>query len=198
MYTHEQLQDFIDGKIIGESYPYNTKNEEEIEAYIKHLYYRIQRIPNIICEAEFDHYGSGYASFVEFFCYRKEDIVVIKDQEQYGILAYEKTGVLLNVSRLAPVFIYGEGERSQTVRAETNEEITGASCDLPGQTNIFSVHEKFDGLTYQLFKALKEFGYESLDEKYANEPLPFQANIPTFYRRKNEYRKLDAIFYWED
>ena len=91
MYSREQLQCFIDGEIIGESYPYDTGNEEEIKTYIKQLYYRIRRIPNIICEAEFDHFGSGYASFVEFFCYRKEDIVVVKDKEKYGILEYEKT-----------------------------------------------------------------------------------------------------------
>src|SRR5690625_55724 len=122
MYSNEQLQAVIKGEIIGKSYPYDTHNVEEIETYIKQLYYRIKRIPNIICEAEFDHYGSGYASFVKFFCYRKEDVLVVKDKEEHGVLEYEKTGVLLNVSRLAPVFIYGEDERSETVRVETRSE----------------------------------------------------------------------------
>ena len=98
------------------------------------------------------------------------------------------------MSRFAPIFIYGEDERSETVRSETNEEISSAYRDLPGQTNIFSKHKKFDELRYHLFKVLKEFAYESLDEEYANEPLPFKADIPTSYRE----RILDALFYWED
>ena len=68
-------------------------------------------IPNVICEAEWDHFGSGYASFVEFFCYRKEDVMVIKEKEKYGILEYEKTGVIIDVSRLAPVCISPEKVR---------------------------------------------------------------------------------------
>src|SRR5699024_7569208 len=168
MYAHEQLQAFIKGEIHGDSYPYETNNEEEIEAYLKQLYYRIKRIPNIICEAEFEHFGSGYASFVEFFCYRKEDIVFNKDKEKYGILEYEKTGVLLNVSRLAPVFIYGEDERYETVRFETKEIIGGGSSPLPGQTSIFKVNEKFDEMLQELFQVLKTFGFQALDEEYAN------------------------------
>lgn len=198
MYSSEQLQGFINGEKIGESYPYDTKNAEEIEAYIKQLYYRIKRIPNMICEAEFDDFGSGYASFVELFCYRKEDVIVVKDKEKYGILEYEKTGVLLNVSRLAPVFIYGEDERYQTVRVETMKKISSSYSSLPGQINIFNRDKKFDELSYQLFQVLKEFGYEALDEGYANKSLPFEADIPTFYREPYEYRVLDALFYWED
>ncbi len=71
MYSHEQLKSFVKGEIIGESYPYDTKDEKKIEAYIKQLYNRMKRIPNMLCGAEFDHFGSGYASFIEFFCYRR-------------------------------------------------------------------------------------------------------------------------------
>src|SRR5699024_12142705 len=114
-----------------------TIHVEVIETNIKQLYNRIKRIPNITCKAEFDHYGSGYASFVKFFCYRKEDVLVEKDKEEHGVVEYEKTGVLLNVSRLAPVFIYGEEERSETVRDETNEVIGGGYSPLQGHINIF-------------------------------------------------------------
>ncbi|HLR43271.1 MAG TPA: hypothetical protein VK067_08550 [Pseudogracilibacillus sp.] len=198
MYSHEQLQGFIKGEINGNAYPYDTKNVDEVETYLKQLYYQIKRIPNIICEAEFEHYGSGYASFVEFFCYLKEDIVVIKDIEKHGILEHKKIGVLLNVSRLAPVFIYGEDERYEIVRTETKEIVSGGYSPLPGQTNIFKVNEKFDRVLHELFQVLKTFGYQALDEEYANASLPFQTTIPTIYREAYEYRVLDVLFYWED
>ncbi|MFC5560038.1 hypothetical protein ACFPN4_13250 [Ureibacillus thermophilus] len=44
MYSEEQLRELIDGQTIGEDYPYNTNDKEEIEEYIKHLYYRIKSI----------------------------------------------------------------------------------------------------------------------------------------------------------
>ena len=98
------LHCFTKGEIIGESYPYDTKDGKEVEAYIKQLYYRMKRIPNMLCEAEFDHFGSCYASFVEFFCYRREDVRIIKKKEKYGILEYEIKGILINVSHLSPSF----------------------------------------------------------------------------------------------
>lgn len=92
-----------------------TQKMKKIEAYIKQLYYRIKRISNIVCEAEWDHFDSGYASFLDFFCYRKEDVVENREKEKYGILELVKTGVIINISRPAPVFILGQDERYETL-----------------------------------------------------------------------------------
>ncbi len=52
MFSNEQLQDMINGKVIGNKLPYENKNEKEIETHIRQLFYRINRISNIVCEAE--------------------------------------------------------------------------------------------------------------------------------------------------
>lgn len=44
MFSEEQLRKLIEGQTIGEDYPYNTNDKEEIEEYIKRLYYRIKSI----------------------------------------------------------------------------------------------------------------------------------------------------------
>ncbi len=80
MFTNEQLKALIRGEMVGEHYPFCTNNDEEVEAHIKRLYYGISRIPGITCEAVWDNFGSGYASFVEYFCYRKEDVTVEKEE----------------------------------------------------------------------------------------------------------------------
>lgn len=72
MFSNEQLQDLIEGKIVGKKFPYDTINEQEIEGHIRRLFHRINRIPNLVCEAEWNHFGSGYASFVEFFVTEKK------------------------------------------------------------------------------------------------------------------------------
>lgn len=74
MFSDDQLQDAIEGKAVGDYYPYNTNNEREIEAHIRRMLYRLKRIPNLIVDAEWEHFGSGYASFVEFFVIGKKTL----------------------------------------------------------------------------------------------------------------------------
>ncbi|MDT8862585.1 hypothetical protein N0O92_20505 [Alkalihalobacillus sp. MEB130] len=195
MFSNEQLQALIEGKIIGNQYPYDTNNEQQIEAHIRQLFYRINRSPNIVCEAEWDHFGSGYASFVEFFCYRKEDVTV--EEEKYGIQEIKTNGIIIDICRLAPVVIMGEDEREKTIRIKTNEVVRGAyGTILDGKQ--FDIKEPLQKVGKQVKHTLKEFGYELLEAEKLTQPLPFQSKIPTIYRKPNEYLWMDAIFYWED
>ncbi|WP_418302763.1 hypothetical protein [Lysinibacillus fusiformis] len=196
MFSNEQLQGLIEGKIVGNKFPFNTNNEREIEAHIRRLFHRINRIPNIVCEAEWSHFGSGYASFVEFFCYRKEDVIVV--EEKYGHREIKKDGIIIDICRLAPVAIMGEDDRYKTIRIETNEVVGGAYGSLLGGPNLLDLSEKFRTIAEKLKQALKEFDYVLLEAEKMNQPLSFQTKIPTIYREPREYLVMDAIFYWED
>lgn len=196
MFSNEQLQDLIEGKIVGNKFPYKTNYKQEIEAHIRGLFYRINRIPNLVCEAEWNHFGSGYASFVEFFCYRKEDVKVVN--EKYGHREIKTEGIIIDICRLAPVAIMGEDERYKTIHIQTNEVVGGAYGSLLGGRNLLDLSEKFQAIAEKLKQALKEFDYELLEAEKMNQPLSFQTNIPTIYREPREYLVMDAIFYWED
>lgn len=196
MFSNEQLQDLIQGKVVGEIFPYDTHNEREIEAHIRRLFYRINRIPNLVCEADWDHFGSGYASFVEFFCYQKKDAVVVK--EKYGRREVQTEGIIIDICRLAPVAIIGTDERYDTINMETNEVVGGAHSSLLGGYQLLELDEKFQEMAEKIKKALQEFDYTVLNPEEVNEPLPFKTKIPTIYRNPGEYLILDAIFYWED
>lgn len=196
IFTDEQLKELINGNPIGIIFPYDTKNEVEIEAHIRRLYYRIKRIPNIICEAEWDHFGSGYASFVEFFCYEMEHVKRVTTP--YGIEEVEIEGVLVNISRLAPVAIFGDDERSKTIRIETGEEIGGCGGSIMGGYQLENVKDRFQPMIRHLTNALAEFNYDVLPIELLNQTLPFKAKIPTIYSEPREYSIADAIFYWED
>lgn len=196
MFSNEQLQDLIKGKVVGNKFPYDTKNEQEIEAYIRQLFHRINRIPNLVCEAEWNHFGSGYASFIELFCYQKGDVIVV--EEKYGRREIKTEGIIIDICRLAPVALMGEDDRYKTIRFETNEVVGGAYGSLLGGPNLFNLSEKFQKIAVQLKQALIEFNYELLEAEKLNQPLSFQTEIPTIYREPGEYLVLDAIFYWED
>lgn len=196
MFTNEQLQNLIEGKIIGQQFPYDTYSEEEIEPHIRRLFYRINRIPNLVCEAEWNHFGSGYASFVEFFCYRKEDVTLFEEKGNRRTLITK--GIIIDVCRLAPVAIMGEDDRYKTICTETNELVGGAYGSLLGDPRQLTVGEQLQTVEKALSQALIEFDYNLLEEQHILHPLPFQTNIPTIYRRPKDYLVMDAIFYWID
>ncbi|WP_141770162.1 hypothetical protein [Bacillus massilinigeriensis] len=196
MFSNEQLQDLIEGKIIGNKFPYDTNSEQDIEAHIQRLLHRINRIPNLICEPEWNHFGSGYASFVEFFCYQKEDVIVV--EEKYGRREIKTDGIIIDICRLAPVAIMGEDDRYKTIHIETNEVVGGAYGSLLDGPKRLYLSEKFQTIAEKLKQALKEFDYELLEAEKLNQSLSFQTKIPTIYREPREYLVMDAIFYWED
>lgn len=196
MFSNEQLKKLIAGKVIGGAYPYDTNDEQEIIAHINRLFHRINRIPNVVCEAEWDHFGSGYASFIEFFCYEKDNRAVI--EEQHGMQEIETKGIIVDISRLASVAIMGEDNRYKKIHIETNQEVSGAYGSIIDRPDSLHLSERFQNTKKELEKALKEFNYELLDAEEINRPLSFQTTIPTIYRNAREYLVMDAIFYWED
>lgn len=186
----------VKGEVIGDTFPYDSYDKKEILAHINRLFYRINRIHNVLCEAEWDHFGSGYASFVEFFCYRKEDCIVM--EEKYGIREIEIKGIILDISRLAPVAIMGEDVRYRTIRIETNEEVRSGQGSILDDPISLAVGEELETLAFELQNALEEFDYKLLATKEMSVPLSFNTKIPTVYRNERQYLVLDAIFYWED
>lgn len=198
MITNEQLKSLIEGKIIGDKFPYNTKSEDEILVHMKRLYHRIYRIPNLVVEAEWNHFGSGYASFVEFFCYRKEDMMI--EDDQYGNRVKEVDGILLDICRLAPVAIMGEDTRYKSYRIEPygEREVGGGHGTLLSGPQCLFVSENPHPVAREIRIALEEFDYKLLEAEELNQPLPFKTKIPTLYREPKEYLVMDAIFYWED
>lgn len=196
MFSDEQLQAMIDGKIIGEKFPYDTNDEREIEAHIRRLFHRINRIPNVVCEAEWNHFGSGYASFVEFFCYQKEDLVVL--EEKHGHREIKMNGLIVDISRLASVAIMGNDERYKTIHIETNEYRGGAYGSLLGGAKLIGVSKRFQTFGEQLKQVLEEFDFEVVEPEEMNRLLSFKTKIPTIYRESRDYTVADAIFYWED
>ncbi|PJK16028.1 hypothetical protein CQS04_12405 [Chryseomicrobium excrementi] len=196
MFSDEQLQAMIDGKIVGEKFPYDTNDEREIEAHIRRLFHRINRIPNVVCEAEWNHFGSGYASFVEFFCYQKEDLIVL--EEKHGHREIKMNGLIVDISRLASVAIMGDDEQYKTIHIESNEYRGGAYGSFLGGTKLIGVSERFQTFGEQLKQVLEEFDFEVVEPEEMNQLLSFKTKIPTIYRESRDYTVADAIFYWED
>lgn len=201
-FTSEQLQTIISEKPIGNSYPYNTKDDKEIEKYILNLFYSLNCSPLIKCSSEFNHYGSGYASYVDFFCYKKEDCSILqKDYSQKSnVSTIEIEGFVIYVSRLAPVAVIGIDTRYHTVEKLENRKngFLGAFTFLQAKDVISTPPNTLAEEFREVVTKLQDSEYTILDRDYVSQSLPFKAQIPTILSVERDYRIFDAIFYWMD
>ncbi len=213
-FDNEQLKLIISGEPVGVAHPYDTKNEETIEDHILDLFESLKKSNSVDCFGEFDHYGSGYASYVEIFCVKKGGRSIIqKETKKY----YEKddvwvtstgyTGVVLYVNRLAPVVIFSKDERYK----EKNESVKARySYETFSKNHSFAeLSEDFGKLPFgdwdnefnEIQATLKKYGYSFLEKEYLEQELPFKADIPTLLCIPDlggKYKIFDSLFYWSD
>lgn len=192
----------ISSEQVGDIFPYNTKDHNQIEKHMKELFHRINRSKAIQCEAMFDHYGSGYASYVEFFCYKKDGSSVLSEKyiEKDSLTSIEIDGLVTYISRLAPVAIIWKDIRHKAIvdKGQIKDEFFSGFTLLGNPHNVIT--ESPNNMTdefREIKQKLNEAGYTILDKTYLDQPLPFKTKIQTF-TKPNQYKIFDAIFYWMD
>ena len=194
VFTDEQLQSLINGKMVGERYPYDTNDEQAVLNYLKRVQADFDRMPNIQCEPDRLHFGSGYASYVEWFIYRKDEV---SEREENGLRNVEKEGLMVDISLLSPVILIGTGFKSDSIHIETGEKVSGAKSFFSDVVNL-EIPEKYTELISIIERTFMKYHYTILRKEDVIPRLPFQADIPTLHREPHQYLIWDAIFYWED
>jgi hypothetical protein len=204
-FSNEQLKALISRNFVGQLYPYNTSEQGKVEKYIQQLFQKMNTSDKIICAGEFMHYGSGYASYVDLFCYKKDGSGDIEERyiEKDQITSIKIEGLTVYVSRLAPVAVISRQQRYKSIREfgqKRDEYYSGFTFIEPNEvmTNLNGfMEEEFEELT----KKLKEAGYFILDKEYITKPLQFKTKIHTLLSIPDfgdTYKIFDAIFYWTD
>lgn len=186
-FTNEELRRIIEGNPVGEFYPYNLSeyDHEAVNDYISSVVGSISAIKNLAIEANFDSYGSGYASYVDIFCYKKDGSS--SEQKDYELWI---DGIRVYINRLAPVAIFGESEITKHRNGGSSDFISNHSA---GSLPPGDWEDEIRGIK----RVLEKYHFTILDKTYLNEPLPFQAKIPTILSDP-PYKLFDALFYWED
>lgn len=194
MFTNEELRMLIDGKMIGAYYPYDTGDEQAVLNYLKIIQAEFDRMPTLYCEAEPLHFGSGYASYVEWFIYTDQDSEI---SEANGIRTIEKKGLVVKISLLSPVILIGVGAKTIDIEIERDEEVSG-SKDVFCEAWQLIIPEGFKDLLSTIERTFMKYQFTVLQKEDVTPQLPFQASIPTLFRKPGKYLIWDAIFYWED
>jgi hypothetical protein len=197
--TTDILQKTCKEQIVGDFYPYNTGDWDETEKYIEALVGRIKGIPTLNVNADFDHFGTGTASFVEVYATKRDGSLTIARQEKTNdhLLTTEThEGLLIAISRVAPVAVMGSDKRTEKTKdgkfdSTSLSHIQSQIVDIlpPGDW-----HNEIE----QIKRLLDEFNIRLLDSFTIEQPLDFDANIRTVLNSSRTYKVFDALFYWED
>jgi hypothetical protein len=179
------LRQCIKGEPVGDRYPYNNGSKQEIENFLKQVIAELKDSQLIQIDADFSHYGSGYASYVDLFCYYKDGSFNIQRGETTWII-----GITLYLSRLAPVAVYGSGEK--TKRKD------GGSYSFLRPEDVGTLPEgEWNEVLYEISNKLIKFGFDLLQPEDILPLLIFDTKIFTILNN-GAYRVFDALFYWED
>lgn len=135
---------------------------------------------------EDDHHGSGYASYVSAFLSHRGGVDEI-DHPAY----IETRGVLLYVSRLAPIAVFGASSRTR------NKRNTGTSSGFITTANLNRLPPgDWNDVSRTLRIVLERHGVELLPTEPLLAPAPDDIRIRTAF--DGPYAVFDTLFYWED
>lgn len=184
--SEQHLRDVIAQRPVGPAPPYAGGVGAEIEDHLRRVVAALASDGLLDVEADFDHYWSGYASYVDVFCSKSGG----RSTTREGTL--ERTdGLSLYLCRLAPVAAVGPGQTTRQGRSTAGSgflrpESVGATPDGDWAAESRAVSE-----------ALSRYGFSVPARAELSAPLPFDAQIATVLSDP-PYQVYDALFYWED
>jgi len=109
MLSNTQIEKLLSQEPITDRYPWSTEDDRIVEEFYKGVCEKILHDTNTLSRIEWDHYGSGYASFVDAWLYKTTpDFNVNKPLN----LKNEHAGLVVLLSRLSPYFVFMEAEKS--------------------------------------------------------------------------------------
>lgn len=185
MFNDSEIADLLEARSISYLDPWKGNDEGKIDSFYKRVVKDVEKGAKVMSRIEWDHYGSGYASFVDAWFYREDDAFAV---EAYQEVAYEGVAVLL--SRLSPFFVMGQGVKSWHDK--------GGSSYMPalGFVDEFA-NDAVRELSSKIESLLEGHGLKRLSRAELEEPLSESLEVPTILSSP-PFTEFDALFYWED
>ena len=183
--TEARLRDVIAGRPVGDAWPYADGSTRDIEAHLRRVAFELRGTRRVEVEAELDHYGSGYASYVHVFCAKPGGL---STERRDGLDWID--GLSVYLCRLAPVAAFGPGRRT---RGDKTSSLDFLAPEKVGATPAGDWSNELGPIR----SVLTRHGLRLLAREDVCAPLSFATTIPTVLS-EGPYRVFDALFYWED
>lgn len=193
-FGEDYLRRLVRGEVTGDFPPFSLGSITKTENYIRKLVARLAAVSTLLVEADFDSYGSGFASYVEVRVSRR-DGVGNTTRLQGRRMTHEYDGLILYISRLTPYWFYGGSKWAKTY--EEGRHVGGGSLFLASDSPN-DINEALWQHGRQLVEAVaQKFRYSLLTPTELRQPAPAGLAIPTILADK-PYSVFDCFFYWED
>ena len=193
-FTEEFLRKMCAGNVIGDFSPFDSGKIKEVEEYLKKLVGHLSGNHKIVLKADFDSYGSGFASYVSIKV-SKRDKSDTKITRNGNRITEWTDGLLLYISKLTPYWYLGASD--WTVNFE-DEQWKGGSGGFLSAESFNEIDQTFWHTEIRdIKKTFDEFRYNLLTEQELNKTLWFDIKIPTILASK-PFQVFDCFFYWED
>ena len=128
--TDKIINDSVVQRPFGSFEPFIAGTDHDVQRFYSDVLDTLAQVSEISVRREIDHRGSGYASYVEAFLY-PSDGSTQSDQPGY----VETTGILLYMSRLAPIAVYGASGRTD------NKDQLGSTSGFINVENVGTLPE---------------------------------------------------------
>ena len=186
-FTAEEIGDLLSQTCISSRYPWCTNDEVQIDAFYRRICGELAEATGTSSRIEWNHYGSGYASFIDAWFYKPSSEFAVPELAVDGE-AFAGVAVLL--SRLSPYFALMEGEKQWHDR--------GGSSYMPS----LGLVDKFtrpgtELLAGEIQKFLEQEDLHRLDSGELSVKLSNGTTVPTILSDE-PYTAFDAVFHWED
>lgn len=184
LFSDHELRELVQGRPIGDDWPYCGGTEDDIERYLRVKVANIKASKRFEVDADFTHYGSGYASYVHVYCEKSGG----KSSTSRGDCDWID-GIAIYLSRLAKYAVYGYEQR-------TRHATGGGSGSFIDVKNLYSLPPGDWQMELAMIRdSLTQSGFIFPERDDLLERLPFKLHIPTVFDNEDVF---DALFYWED
>lgn len=184
MFDDEQLAVLIKGQPIEQALPFDTADESSVRRFYEPLVRNIELVERLKSRVEWNHYGSGYASFIDAWFYPSDDSSRVSPQEQRYL------GIFVLLSRLSRFFVIGQGEKSWSTK--------GGASYMPDFDLMDAVkHRDLVGHAETITRILVDAGLVRLKKEQLEQPLAQKFGTPSILSSP-PHRHFDALFHWND
>ncbi len=184
MFSHEEIIKLLRGDPIDPGLPFDSHKDKSVRAFYEPIILAAAKRFQLGTRIEWNHYGSGYASFIDAWFYRKDQGGRLSEDADHHV------GIWVLLSRTTRFFAMGQGEKSGHPR--------GGCSYLPCFDSMDDIeHPAISILADPIANHFTEAGLIRLRKESLSEPLDSSYKVPTILAGP-PFRHFDALFHWED
>ncbi len=193
-FTEEYLRNLANDQVQGDFTPFTKNDVQKVERYIKGMLGPLKDRKSFIVEADFENYGSGFASYINVKISKKDksDSIITKSGNKIEV---STDGILLYICSLAPFWYFGG---VKWYSSYLDNKFQGGTMPFLTSQDIrkYKIEVWEDEITF-IKKTFEEYQYTLLSEKEMEKPLWFDVDIKANMGQK-PYSVFFCFFHWED